>query len=204
MTDSFRQLVPDGAGDYCHQLWQRYQFDLRVVRPRRTRLGDFRVLPGGRTQITVNGNLNPYAFLITYVHEVAHADVHHQYQQRGRKRPTPHGEVWRTAFSRLMQPLLIREIFPVAILKPLVAYLAKPAATTAAHPALMLALRQADVQTNPQPGQILLHDVLEGQSFRLAKKTYVRGTLRRKRIVCKEVSSGKLYAILSYAWVETV
>lgn len=204
--------MPTGAGEYCHRLWQQYGFDLRVVRPRQSRLGDFRVLPDGRTQITVNRNLNPYAFLITYIHEVAHADVNQQrrawtrWAQLRRKRITPHGEAWQTAFQRLMLPLLAETVFPDFILKPLVAYMAKPAATTAAHPALMLALRQADRQMSEdaQPDRVLLSDVPEGQSFRFAKKTYVRGTLRRKRIVCKEVATGKSYAILSHAWVETV
>ena len=199
--------MPAGAGEYCHQLWQHYGFNLRVVRPRQTRLGDFRVLPDGQTRITVNCNLNPYAFLITYIHEVAHADVNQQRRaQLRRKRTAPHGEAWQTAFQRLMQPLLTDALFPDSILKPLAAYMAKPAATTAAHPALMLALRQADRQVSEgvQPEQVLLSDVPEGQPFRFAKKTYVRGTLRRKRIVCKEVSTGKSYAILSHAWVETV
>lgn len=207
MTNVLTPFIPAGAGDYCHQLWHEYQFELRIVRPRQTRLGDFRVWPDGRTQITVNRNLNPYAFLITYVHEVAHADIDRQRRaQRRRQRVAPHGEAWQTAFQRLMQPLLTEAIFPITVLEPLVVYLAKPAATTAAHPALMLALRQADTQQahDAQPNRVLLGDVPEGRPFRFAKKTYVRGTLRRTRIVCKEVSTGKSYAILSHAWVEMV
>lgn len=207
MTNIFGQFVPANASKYCHQLWQHYQFDLRVVRPRQTRLGDFRVLPGGQTRITINADLNPFAFLITYVHEVAHAAVNHQ--RRGERRPkriTPHGEAWQTAFQRLMQPLLTEAVFPTPLLVPLVAYMNKPAATTAAHPALMRALRQVDAQQTDSAllGRVLLGDVPEGQPFRFQKKTYVRGTLRRTRIVCKEESTGKSYAILSHAWVEMV
>jgi hypothetical protein len=62
----------------------------------------------------------------------------------------------------------------------------------------MAALRQAD--TKPF-GQVLLQDVPEGAPFRLAKKTFVRGTFRRTRIVCKEVETGKAYAILAHALV---
>ena len=167
-----------------------------MVRPRRTRLGDFRVLPHGPTVITVNADLNPHAFLITYVHEVAHAHVHQAYRRRGK----PHGRAWQTAFQRLMQPLLTEAVFPVEILGPLQNYLAKPAATTSANPALMLALRQTD--TPAADGTTLLRDVPEGQPFQFAKKTYVRGTLRRTRVVCKEVASGKSYAILAHALVK--
>ncbi len=207
MTNLLTPFVPADTGDYCHQLWQDYRFDLRIVRPRQTRLGDFRVLPDGQTRITLNADLNPYAFLITYVHEVAHADVYRERgAQRRRKRIAPHGEAWQTAFQRLLQPLLTEAVFPQPILAPLVMYMAKPAATTSAHPALMRALRQADLALSEGtlPGRVLLGDVPEGQPFRFLKKTYVRGTLRRTRIVCKEVASGRSYAILSHAWVETV
>lgn len=163
-------------------------------------MGDFRALPQGPTFITVNADLNPHAFLITYVHEVAHAHVHQAYQRRGK----PHGRAWQTAFQRLMQPLLTEAVFPAAILEPLRNYMTKPAATTSANPALMLALRQTDAPApNLLPdGRVLLRDVPEGLAFQFAKKTYVRGTLRRTRVVCKEVASGKSYAILAHALVE--
>lgn len=202
LTDIFDTHLPPAAAAYGRKLWQQYGFTFRVVRPRRTRLGDFRALPHGQTFITVNADLNPHAFLITYVHEVAHAHMHQAQRRRGR----PHGQAWQTAFQRLMQPLLTDDVFPVAILEPLRKYLAKPAATTSASPALMLALRQTDAPvTGPvATGRVLLRDVPEGQPFQLVKKTYVRGTMRRTRIVCKEVASGRSYAILAHALVEEV
>ena len=200
-TDLFATHIPLAAADYCRQLWQHYQFDFRVVKPRRTRLGDFRVLPDRHTQITVNADLNPYAFLITYIHEVAHAEVHRHY----RRRVQPHGKAWQLAFQRLMQPILNQAVFPDSILQPLLRYMQKPAATTGGNPALMLALRQADpVEStlHSSANRVVLRDVPEGSAFVFNKKTFVRGTLRRTRIVCKEVSSEKSYAILAHAWVE--
>ncbi len=200
MADPFTIYFPTTAAAYCRALWQQYKFHFRVVKPRQTRLGDFRVLPNHQVQITVNANLNPYAFLITYVHEVAHADVNLQYKRRAQ----PHGKAWQTAFQRLMQPLLTEAVFPPAILLPLQQYMTKPAATTYANPALMIALRQEDTHVSDAVGEkkILLSNVPEGQVFQFAKKTYVRGTLRRTRVVCKEISTGKSYAILAHAWVE--
>lgn len=202
LTDVFTTYCPATAAGYCRQLWEQYGFVLKVVRPRRTRLGDFRVLPSRQTQITVNGNLNPHAFLITYVHEVAHAAVHRQQRSR---RLSPHGKAWQQAFQQLMQPLLNETVFPATVLVPLQVYMRCPAATTYANPALMTALRLADGpgQVNPSDKGVLLRDVPEGNLFLLHKKTFVRGTLRRTRIVCKEVASGKSYAILAHAWVET-
>ena len=200
MTDIFDTHLPAASATYSRKLWQHYGFTFRVVRPRRTRLGDFRAFPQGPTAITVNADLNRYAFLITYIHEVAHAEVHQTYRRRGK----PHGRAWQMAFQRLMQPLLTEAVFPVAILEPLRNYMTKPAATTSANPALMLALRQTDPPTTDlvTAGRVLLRDVPEGQPFQLAKKAYVRGTMRRTRVVCKEVASGRSYAILAHALVE--
>lgn len=200
MTDPFTTYFPPTAAAYCQALWQQYNFTFRVVKPRQTRLGDFRVLPNQQIQITVNANLNPYAFLITYIHEVAHADVNLHYKRRVQ----PHGIAWQTAFQRLMLPLLTETVFPEAILRPLRQYMTKPAATTYANPVLMAALRQEDatVSESVEEKKVILSRVPEGQLFQFAKKTYVRGTLRRTRVVCKEVSTGRSYAILAHAWVE--
>ncbi|AQG82598.1 sprT domain-containing protein [Spirosoma montaniterrae] len=205
MADSFQKYFPSRSIPYCQQLWQQYDFVFRVVKPRRSRFGDFRTLPTGQIQITVNADLNPYAFLITYIHEVAHADVYRNYRRLGRPlRTRPHGNVWQTAFQRLMQPLLTEAVFPVSILNPLIRYMQKPAATTAAHPALISALRLADRQPLVELAhkQTTLGDLPEGTSFQLAKKTFVRGTMRRTRVVCKEIGSGRSYAILAHAVVE--
>ncbi|GAA4412727.1 SprT-like domain-containing protein [Nibrella viscosa] len=179
-------------------MFTQYPFLFRVTRPRRTKFGDFRVFPDGQVQITVNADLNPYAFLITLVHEIAHLVVHRTY----RRRPQPHGKAWQTTFQRLMQPLLTEQIFPAPILPPLQTYMLRPAATTGGSPALVQALRQYDRRPQPDGTQVSLKDLPEGQSFIFRKKIYVRGALRRTRVVCKEVSSGVSYAILAHAWVD--
>lgn len=103
-----------------------------------------------------------------------------------------------------MQPLLTETVFPAVILAPLRQYLSRPAATTYASPGLMLAIRQFDAdKPNEQPAnKRLLHDLPEGTVFKLSQKMYVRGTLRRTRIVCKESVTGRSYAILAHALVE--
>lgn len=195
--------LPAPALCYAEQIHQRFGFSLRIVKPRRTRLGDFRVYPDGHQQITVNADLNPYAFLITYVHEVAHAAVYQAQRNAGRRyrQTRPHGIAWQQAFRELMQPLLNESIFPAAILQPLLVYLQQPTATTAGCPALIAALREAAPPRLDLPGQLPLADLVEGQAFLFQKKIFVRGALRRTRVVCKETASGRLYAILAQAQV---
>ena len=188
------QHVPASAVSYCQQLQQQFPFGFNIVRPRRSRFGDFRALPNGTTHITVNADLNPYAFLITYIHEVAHCAVYHTYKRPGK----PHGRTWQIQFQRLMAPLLTETIFPPDVLAPLRHYMTRPAATTSAQSALIQALQQYNAQpVGLVDGQRQLRQLAEGQAFLLQKKSYVRGKLRRTRIVCKEIQSGRSYAILA-------
>lgn len=199
--------LPTEAMPYCLQLWKYYSFRLSIVNARKTKLGDFRVLTTGHTHITVNADLNKYAFLITFIHEIAHADVFKAVKLKQQRLPSPHGRAWQMSFQRLMQPLLNETVFPGYILEPLQQYMQKPAASSYANPALIQALRLADCSPKEQLTDrplVLLRDIPEGQLFRLQQKTYLRGTLRRTRVVCKEVSSSKSYAILAHAWVEKI
>ena len=192
--------VPAVALPYCQHLHAQYPFQFRVVRPRRTRSGDFRVLPDRSMHITVNADLNPYAFLLTYVHEIAHCAVYQTYKRPG----LPHGKIWQTMFQRLMAPLLTETVFPPDLLPLLHRYFRKPAATNAGHPALRHTLRLYDpaaVQSTDQQCIVengeLLWTLPDGQPFVFQKKTFVRGKLRRTRVVCKEVRTGRSYAILA-------
>lgn len=73
-------------------LWVRqYNFDLKITAGRSTKLGDYRSpFKGERHKITVNHNLNKYAFLITLVHEVADLTAFEKHSHRIK----PHGEEW--------------------------------------------------------------------------------------------------------------
>jgi hypothetical protein len=103
-----------------------------------------------------------------------------------------------------MQPVLVDTVFPPAVLEPLRQYLRKPAATTHGDATLILALRQLDasLELSPAVTGVMLCDMVEGTLFTLNKKKYVRGTLRRTRVVCKELVSGKSYTVVAHAWVE--
>ena len=59
----------DAVSAYLHQ----YHVHLTVAKERKSILGDYRHRTHGKNhRISVNGNLNKYAFLITLLHELAH------------------------------------------------------------------------------------------------------------------------------------
>ena len=69
--------VPATALAYCIDLWKASPFELKVTRARQTKVGDFTSRnTRANPRITLNNDLNPYLFLMTYVHEVAHLQRH--------------------------------------------------------------------------------------------------------------------------------
>jgi len=87
--------VPDTALHYCCQLWNETPFQLKITRTRQTKVGDFTSKKSiAQPRITLNHELNPFLFLITYIHEVAHLRVHLHHGNR----VDPHGEEWKRRF----------------------------------------------------------------------------------------------------------
>lgn len=193
-----RKYVPEAAADYCIDLWQLYDFPLLIKGDRKTKLGDFR---GNRhtkkVSISVNGTLNPHAFLLTYLHELAHLIVWQQHPA-GVK---PHGPEWQAQFQLLMQPLLNEEVFPVEVLRPLKKYMQRPAASTASCQPLWIALR---IQEEKPENALLLAQVPDGQKFRFSNTVYMKMEKRRTRVLCQNLSNGRRYLISTAAQVEAV
>ncbi|WP_234736097.1 SprT-like domain-containing protein [Tellurirhabdus bombi] len=199
---TFLRYVPEKAADYCTQLWTQHQFTFRITQPRKTKLGDFRAEPGKGCTITVNNNLNTCAFLITYLHEVAHLLAYQQWIRSARRRRLqPHGSEWQKAFHAVMQPVLNESVFPDSVLVPLIDYLRSPAASTGAHSGLTKALRQLD---SKPASYCLLIDLGEGEPFRFSEKEYVRGMKRRTRIVCTEKDTNRRVSVWAHVWVEKI
>lgn len=194
----FQQYLPASTVDYCFNLWKQYQFNFKITRPRQSKLGDYCFRRDKGHQITVNGNLNPFSFLVTYIHEVAHLQTFKQYGNK----PEPHGKEWKRYFRETFQPLLKPEILPIEIIISLSEYLKNPTATTQGAKPLMNALRQFDTHTDA--GSIILTSVESGENFELNGRVFTKGELRRTRFLCTDRQSGKRYVISSNALVKKV
>ena len=190
------KFFPGAALDYCMKLWHDHRFKFKITQKRASKLGDYKYDPRSKKHtITVNNDLNPYAFLVTYIHEVAHLVTYKNHARR----VLPHGKEWKQAFRELMLPLLNTDVFPNNILLPLQRYLKNPKASSCNDHVLVMALAQHDA--NPV---MVLQDIEVGAHFRHGKKTYLKESLRRTRYVCKEVRSGRRYLISKSAPVEEV
>lgn len=190
--------LPQPAVAYCLQLWREKPFTLKIKKSRLTKIGDFTSKGhAARPQITLNSDLNPYSFLVTYIHEVAHLFVFLNFSRN----VEPHGEHWKYAFRRLMNPMLNPEIFPEEVLIPLMDHMENPKASSFADQVLTKALRGFDADAKEI---ILLSDLPEGSIFKLHDRYFKKGKLRRTRVICKELQSKRDYLVPAEAEVSDV
>ncbi len=188
-----REHVPARALAYCRQLWQNLPFTFRITRGRTTKAGDFSVR-NNRFFISVNRDLNPYLFLLTLIHEIAHAEVYHRHGNRCEA----HGPEWKMSFRNLMQPLLTTEVFPEDLLVLLQQHLQNPPASSFADAALTRGLRLYDAKPD---GLTLLADLPERTVFQLQNRWFIKGPVRRTRFVCRDMYTKKIYLVPGQALV---
>ncbi|MCH1385163.1 MAG: sprT domain-containing protein [Flavobacteriaceae bacterium] len=194
---SFSSYLPENARAMCFDLIKDHKITIRVVNPRRTKHGDFRKFPDGRSQITLNKMENPYRFLITFVHEWAHWLV----IQKSNFRTQPHGNLWKQTFKTLMLPFLNDQIFPELLLQPLARHMKSPKATLDADTALAVVLKKSA----PANDKSFIFELESGTRFMADNgKTYILGHLRRKRYACVQEATGRTYLFAAHGEVQVV
>ena len=191
--NSFFDHFPPKVAEYCFQLWHDYPFDFIVSKSRHSKLGDYRFSPQKGHQITVHRNLNSYAFLVTYLHEVAHLLTYLTYKNK----VLPHGEEWKNSFRTIFEPILEEDLLPDELINVLKSYLVNPSATSTGHGPLVDVLKTYDASNS----SITLHALPENQIFLLKNLELIKGKLRRTRYFCREANTGKLYLVAKNAQV---
>lgn len=190
--------VPASATAYCFNLWKISPFELKVSKSRQTKVGDFTSRRSkSHPRITLNNDLNPYLFLTTYVHEVAHLRV----LLRWGNKVDPHGEEWKTTFTDLLLPLLWEKFFPEEILHELRRHMINPKASSFADTKLTEVFRIFDKN---KTHAAVLSQLPEGSTFQLQGKYFKKGKLRRTRVLCKELKSKRNYLVPADALVTNV
>jgi len=181
------EYIPEKSISYIIEWLEKHPLHFKITKERQTKHGDYIARPQGKAQITVNHNLNPYSFLITLVHEMAHHVTHLKHKRK----VEPHGEEWKSNFQNLMLPLLNHEVFPDDVLRVLAEHLKNPKASSNSDPKLVLVLKNYD----PYTDKILLHSLEIGSTFTLNNLNFVLGEKCRTRFECVELSSKKKYLV---------
>jgi len=195
---TLQKYLPERAVEPCFELIKTHGVHLKVVNHRVTRHGDYRRMPGVGHQITVNASLNPYRFLITLVHEIAHLVAFEKFGRRIK----PHGLEWKRTFQHLMIPFIRPEVFPSALLPLIAQHFKNPKASSSTDARLSIALKAYDAEERVNQ---YVFEIPEGSTFRIYNgKLFKKGNKRIKRYECVELGSGKVYLFQPNAEVELI
>jgi hypothetical protein len=101
------EKIPSGSGNLLKSWMEMDPVQIRIRRPRQSKLGDFRSAHNGvSSRITINSNLHSVEFLITLAHEFAHAE---NFRVHGRK-VKPHGIEWKSFFRGKLSEIITSEL----------------------------------------------------------------------------------------------
>ncbi len=183
------QFLPAGAFDEVAPFFKTHTIHLTLTHDRKSVLGDYRnpTTTDPYHRISINATLNPYSFLITLLHELAHmfTFVHFGHSV------SPHGKEWKTQFRHILIPFIGKKLFPNDVEKALLAYVHDPAASTCTDPRLFKALYRYDERKD---GHKLVDDIAPNHYFQTEDGiVYQKLEKIRTRTRCMNMSNGKIY-----------
>ncbi|MBQ0116941.1 MAG: SprT-like domain-containing protein [Flavobacterium sp.] len=197
MEDILKKYIPPVSVPQVVDMIKHYNVHLKIVGERQTRHGDYRKNPDGTHIITVNANLNPYRFLMTLIHEMAHLVAIQKYGRTIK----PHGVEWKMTFQKLMVPFIRPEVYPNHLLPLLARHFRNPSASSDTDATLSLALKQFD----PPNGKHYIFEVPYGGLFETPDgRVFKKIAQRTKRFECMDVKNGKIYLFNPNAEVELI
>ena len=183
-----QDFLPPGTYEAVLQYLQQYHVHLTIAKERKSILGDYRHRTYEKNhRISINGNLNVYAFLITLLHEIAHLL---QFEQYGNK-VASHGKEWKNIFGQLLAQFIQNKIFPQDIEQALLRSLSNPSASSCADEVLLRTLKNYDATPSHL---IMVESVPENAFFKTHdNRIFQKGQRLRKRYKCVEIKTGRLY-----------
>ncbi len=180
-----KYLPSQVVGTVLQQIIQ-HGVHFKITRSRKTKLGDFRPpVNGTGPRISVNNDLNPYAFFVTFVHELSHLLAYEKY---GRMR-NPHGAEWKQIYREQMGQFLGKKIFPAELEKTIEKHLSNIKASSHSDLELTRAFQKYDARPTLRLEDLQLGEVFvfhQNRKFKVLEKV-------RKRYKCQEITNNKIY-----------
>jgi hypothetical protein len=193
------QYMPPEAAPLIGRWIDHFKCEFKISRNRNSKFGDYRAPYGGKGhRISVNYDLNAYAFLVTTVHEFAHLHTWNEHQHKVR----PHGTEWKNNFKKMMQPFFEKNVFPQDVHQAINRYLDNPAASSCSDLNLYRSLRKYDA---PKESAITVEKLPIKALFKLKDgRVFRKEEKLRKRFKCTEVSTRRVYLFSPVAEVELI
>jgi hypothetical protein len=201
-AESFKVLdnyLPTGTFDKVYAYIEFHRIHLTITRERLSVLGDYRnSTPSKNHRISVNGNLNKFAFLYTLLHEIAHLLVFNKYGHK----VASHGKEWKQTFGEVLFEFLKVDVFPPDIRAAIEQSMLNPAASSCADATIIRVFRNYD----PKKKNLFLVEELDINDLFVIKgqRIFKRGEQIRKRIKCLEVNTNKMYLFSPVMEVEKI
>lgn len=198
-TDKSRLMkyVGEAGASLVSSLIEEHGIRFIIKRNRITKSGDY-CHPHPRRpihQITINGTLNRYAFLITFIHEVAHLRAWNRFKGK----VSPHGIEWKSEYHQLLKEVNCSFYFPEDIQKALTYHMGHIKSSSAYDIQLMKALQKYDEHMD---SLITVGDLPVAEPFRYKGREFIRGEQLRTRIKCRCVTDKREYLFHQLAPVE--
>ncbi|MCF8302267.1 MAG: SprT-like domain-containing protein [Bacteroidales bacterium] len=189
--EKLAKYLPEGSGEKVIELLKQYPLQLRLVPGRKTKLGDYRppARQGRFHRISVNLNLNRYAFLIILLHEIAHMQIWMRYKRKAK----PHGAEWKACYRGLLKEYMDSGVFPPGLELPLKHHMIKAHASFTSDIQLMKALEKYD---HKKTNGYSLEEIPIKTKFQSADgKVFIKGEKLRTRYRCYCVTNKRSYTI---------
>jgi hypothetical protein len=195
--EMLNHFCPEGTAPMVYDWILHYRIRFRISKSRNSRFGDYQSpYRGGVHKISVNHDLNKYAFLITFCHEVAHLVQWEKY----RDNVPPHGQEWKHEFRVLLLHFIGRNVFPRDIEVALDKYIMNPKASSCTDHELYRTLKKYDV--NPVTH---LEEIPMGSIFTIGNsKLFKKGAKQRTRFLCYCLDDKRQYYVSGIAEVKVV
>jgi len=182
-----KYVPPKALATVCHLMIED-GIGLKVVPPRKTIQGSYHIPTAQQRHfITMNSNLNPYAFLITLLHEIAHAHAWLNCKTKG------HQKEWKICFKELLKQFMQMDIFPDDVQIALRQHIRNITYSSVTDINLTKILQQYDKKTNVDTKMIPLHEIPQNTVFLHGRINFRREETLRKYIKCKNLTNNKMY-----------
>ena len=182
------KFLPEDFQKHILNLKEKEGFLLILSNPRKSKLGDYRYSHKFKShQITINIDLDPIYFMVTYLHEVAHKMCWDQFNSKAK----PHGQEWKQLFVSLLWNFKSQIKLSNSDNEILLHYISNPQARFQ-----KFNNSDSDLKvSNLRPGSIF--ELEDGKTFQLIKK-------RRTRFLCLNTINNQQYTILASTLIKKI
>lgn len=190
MLHTLGQFLPQNATSYLHRWLTDHSCHIKITKNRRSKLGDYRLMPDKSHQITINESLEPLLFFFVLTHEIAHLLAFHE-----KRNIPPHGKKWKRVFQKLLLESI--EIYPQDLRILILNFAKNPKANFMSSPELV---KYFDKKYSKN--QTYIENLYIGEQFIYQSHTYQMEEKKKKQYLCRSLHNGRRYLFKSCAKVE--